>query len=979
MADILIICIREEDRADFPVELIKGLMARGLTVSYAGAYYCRKRGCYVYDDVTNLLFFTSAYFREAQMKSRDFSTWAGFLDNIDFEHVDARLVVYAIMCTRDIDKIIERSKEYLVNLSTKSIVKLIRSSFCGDIAIFEPRYPEITRVLNLDNELLNTLKERSIHDLGSGIEWPNGAFEIFDRFTKECRKLGSGSLDQESRNQIEPEIKSLQDELEKICLEAPQVGKQLVNDFLRGQDSSESYIQSVLENPERPLYFDLSRMIPKKDIFCIYYEESDILRGHERKIILHFYPEKPTKEAEEPGRREREEHPSEERNGQHTLPRLPEISRDSMEVSSLKEFYSHEKIGDVIDKHIMRALHPPPVGISFPVNEFMLEVDPEESEIGFLSREITLKAPSTLGDNLGIDMKLDEKLLIYGLKEDIEEVEQNRYRKFHKLETDYRKEGRKKICILGRLDHLYELLLAGNWKIVIYQKIYTILALIFAIILSWIIWHVHSSNFSFSMLFWIFALLIIVRFIFWIVKPFFLNYILDPMYKILEWSSYILLISVYSIISSRLDIESPRMLIGSISFVVLFFCVVLVFRNYISSAAIYDLNNWFKIIDYEDILKTQNLDGGGEDETVKVLRCGRFQTVLSREGDVEVFFNSHLFPRINYICKRKRASEREIAYSSNILVYPQEDKDIEEPKTEKEESIEKLLYRKPRTWGFWRTLKSLILGKGKIEEMKHNDESYDRNMPDIRFIYLGQRDHVMEYSRGAISVFPQSTLFRNMLILAAISVLFFNILLTNLTNVQNMSLKILVDNMGDISKVGMIILIILISMVINSRVMLWKISLIAVFCILIYYQPHNLKILAIIISLFLLILLRFPFFQALSSFVIWLYEAIWGNIITIIKNGDSGLCYKIKNHLLDLIRRESIHSETKEENFSTKKDTNSSKTTEFSKLRGKITKKNFLVTHLTMDDEEIIYFNWRFLSDIILSGKWHIIRQSCGI
>ena len=46
MADVLITCIREEDKDDFIVELIKGLMSRGLTVSYAG--------CFIVKEKTNL-------------------------------------------------------------------------------------------------------------------------------------------------------------------------------------------------------------------------------------------------------------------------------------------------------------------------------------------------------------------------------------------------------------------------------------------------------------------------------------------------------------------------------------------------------------------------------------------------------------------------------------------------------------------------------------------------------------------------------------------------------------------------------------------------------------------------------------------------------------------------------------------------------------------------------------------------------------
>ena len=115
MADVLLVCIREEDRDDFAIEFIKGLMSRGLTVSYAGAFYRERLDEYVYDDVTNLLFFASTYFREAQMKSKNFKKWEGFLDSIDFEQIDARLIIYVSTRGIEVGALENKFRDYLKN------------------------------------------------------------------------------------------------------------------------------------------------------------------------------------------------------------------------------------------------------------------------------------------------------------------------------------------------------------------------------------------------------------------------------------------------------------------------------------------------------------------------------------------------------------------------------------------------------------------------------------------------------------------------------------------------------------------------------------------------------------------------------------------------------------------------------------------------------------------------------------------------
>ena len=106
-----------------------------------------------------------------------------------------------------------------------------------------------------------------------------------------------------------------------------------------------------------------------------------------------------------------------------------------MEFDSARKLYAPENIGKVIDEKVMLALHPPLVNTFFPTNNFMLEVDPEEPEIGFLSGKVDMRRHQSLGTILKIDNKLRKKLMIYRFKEKEKEI------KFQKEDLDYVSDG----------------------------------------------------------------------------------------------------------------------------------------------------------------------------------------------------------------------------------------------------------------------------------------------------------------------------------------------------------------------------------------------------------------------------------------------------------------------------------------------------------------------------------------------------------
>ena len=184
MADVLLICIREEDKDDFIVELIKGLMSRGLTVSYAGVFFRERENSYVYDDVTNLLFFASTYFRRAPIISKGFKTWKGFIDSINFEHVEEKIIVYVITERIKMEDLQEDFYDFLKTYWMNMAAELIRNSFEMSFQVFESNYQEFVEIFGLNSKKIEESRERITGSyLMEEDSWGN---LYLDKFVKKC-------------------------------------------------------------------------------------------------------------------------------------------------------------------------------------------------------------------------------------------------------------------------------------------------------------------------------------------------------------------------------------------------------------------------------------------------------------------------------------------------------------------------------------------------------------------------------------------------------------------------------------------------------------------------------------------------------------------------------------------------------------------------------------------------------------------------
>ena len=942
MADILLICVREENKDDFTIELIRGLMSRGLTVSYAGAFYCERRDQYVYDSVTNLLFFASTYFREAQMKFTNFTSREGFLDNITFEQIDAKLVIYVSTRKIDLKNIRDKFNDYLKSWLKGLIVELIRNAYEMDFAEFESHYPDVVEVLGIDSLSLNRRLDSEISDGAiSGI-----TSHSLEKFIAKCKKIRKersekvqekfADLENEmtERKRLLQELDNLQKKVEKEYLGDPSRGKDLVDIFFGSE-----IIDRACNNPQRAMFFDISRRIPKSKILCLHYEEKDT---GEEGANLYFYPEK-IFEEEEKFEGKGPEEVKKLKGGwpkQMSSDKLPPISPVLLPLKKPRELYSRENVRKIIDKHVLLALHPPLISVSFPQNDFMLEVDPEEPEIGFMSKKVNLSNCQTLEENLKIDTELREKLHIYRWKEERKEEKEkeekdSKVKKFTEIKIGDRKESQEEeILILSRTENLYRVLLSSSKCGRYYRPLCTILklaVLIFLIILAWRILQPPVGARQ------VFPTTVVALsgavFIFWALKIFVLNYLLEPMYDILKWISYFLLLVILCFSRESLDV-----LVAFFLFTIPVIGIVS-FNPYIHSAILYSLNDLFEIMGYNDRLKTEGLPTMNEKGILEVLRCGRFQTIVRDNDDVKVFFNSYLFPKIKYIRKKIRTVPRKIAYSSGILLSSE---DEEKPETDKKKQLkEELIYRKPRTWRLWRTVKSLIFGKGKIEYTRNLD---DKSSPNNRFIYFGDWNYVMKNIGAAIPVFPESVLFRNMIILAVLSGLIFNIFPENEVHLTNF-----VDWIGNMGSwhffLYMIIPFIWVLVATELRIQFWRLSLILVFYYLLLFQPFSIQFSIIIMTLSVLfavlVLFRFTFSikQIYYSFRIWWNEKWKGDIVSI----------RSKNR-----RNE----------------------------RGTRIRRNLIVTRLFMSgedcvEEERIYFNERFFKDIVeKDDEWDKFREN---
>lgn len=884
MADILLICIREEDKDDFTVEFIKNLMSRGLTVSYCGAFYSERKNEYIYDSVTNLLFFSSAYFREAPMKSKkNFRELEHFICNIDFEEVDAELVIFSFLCLQKIgtarleDNILDdfvnsflRKKKW-----TETIVEMIRSSCEMSFSDFKYKYQEVVEILNLDENTFTKSKNKIENgDFGTQIDWlTSEATESFDKFMEACRKV--------IRKEPVAEFDLFQEKIEQECNEDFSKGGQLISEFFEGEN-----VRKIFSPLKKlfPCLGSLRRNSKKKlilyyeDLFDLYIYSKNSARKETRKDIQ----------------------------GEKEI--LP-VPLGQIKLNEPRDLYSSKRIKDIIDNYVMRELHPPLVDIHFPDDVFLLETDPEEPEIGFLSTRRYRNPCETIEENLRVDVKLREKLWIYRwIKEK---------KSFQELKRGHRKNRKEKeliedILVVGRIKHLYEVLIATkrygsayHWLRAILGLLLPAAAIYFVLSMLWT--HLIRSSDEISMIPKAAAILFFSIFTFWASRDFVLKYILDPMYDMFKLFTYSFVLITLSLSWKSLEMSSIFLLIISLLFGV-FFC-----RNYISSAVLYEINESLSIIECEDVLKIQSLDNqedswskiyncfpiclfvhrGNKNKVkgeinVRVLRCGRFHTVvkeieerdsvMKEKNAVKIFFNSDLFPIVKYICKESACSPKEIAYSSGIHL----------ASIKSNRTIRKLMYKKPKVRGFWRNLGNLLLGKGKIE-CKGNT---DRFLPGTRAIYFGQWDRVMNHIRNAIPVFPQLVLFRNLIVLTVLSGLLFNFFSLYRSffgrGISPKGFTEWVDSISFPDNIWLILYIIgpfiCFLLIVRFKLKVWKVFLVLIFFYLSGFYLAQILKLAFFVILVFFMLLWFPLKQILYSIGIWGVERMRGDLISVVGN-----------------------------------------------------------------------------------------------
>jgi len=912
MADVLLICIREECKHDFIIELITKLMSRGLTISYAGAYYNERKDEYIHDDDLDIPFFGKISFEEAQMKSKNFRTWEGFLDNIDFEQIDAKLVICAIMCTRKID-IESMRDDFRDSLSleiffSNVIVELIKNSFEMTFFDFKSHYPEFFDILDFDEKFLDVLKNRVRSGVvGTRIEWESDAFDRFlRRLLQRERELREGTAGEETLQKLEHH----QRDVELECLRDPSKGEQLALDFF-GSNVIEEALKLV-ERFEIVFYFHILKKISQENILCLYYEEEIGGEG----ANLYFYSKSYIEKEME---RNIEKENDIARWGFISPYRLSNIPRTRLKLHQRRQLYALETIKYIVDDYVMLALHPPLVDVYFPANDFMLELDPEEPEIGFLSRKINLGSHQILEESLRVGTRLRKKLHIYKLKKD------SKRELFHLVGIGDRKDSQEEnIFILGRVEDLFRIFIVDKRYGRTYQLVHAILKPLafFAIIfLALSILQTYPLEFPKAVSMIVFRVAIVLPSVilaFWALRASILNYLLEPMYKTMKWFFYTFLAVILS-----LNIESLSDM--SIFFLFLIPIVFIIpFNRYICSAILHNLNNSFRIIDYRDILEIESSSNQNCIENAEVLKCRRFQTILKKDSDIRIFLNSKLFPKIKFIKKRMRFAPRKMAYSSGFFFSSE---DVEEM-SDKDNHGDELLYRKPN-----------LFGKGEIV----SKDSEDIFSPKHRYIYFGHWNYVMNHIRSAAYVFSRSVLskiFRSTIILIVFLGLLFNGYRTHMFGFSLINPAEWIENITFLETIFYLITpIVWILLTRKLKVRFWKAFLALIFYLLLGFQPPSIRVLAPSVSVIVLFLLLFPLKQALYSFLysfrIWVNEKIRGDIISV-------------------INRES-------------------------NLRGTIIEKNLLVTRLLMRDyngfaEERIYFNERFFKDIIMSYEWKTVR-----
>ncbi|MGC1123133.1 MAG: hypothetical protein WBA22_18780 [Candidatus Methanofastidiosia archaeon] len=997
MADILLIGIREENKADFVVEFIKGLMSRGLSVSYAGAYYSEIRNGFVYDNIVNLLFFSSTYFREAHMKSKDFSTWKGFLDNINFDAIDERLLIYVntYQCRDKLSKeyfesLKEGFNQYLQDNLGNLLTELIKDFFGMSFLAFKSHYPEIIQILDIDPKSFVRLRNQVARKGYIEIEkrWESDEFVSFKTLCEKMRKeiLEKGA--EQVMTRLEGEREEVKDMLERFChLEeeyAELIDKQVLNyqdqeklesleeayaqletihleteifdkgrpenDTLKELEKSQETVEiacfrdplkrqilfeefltqktilSAVESTQKKMYFDILRKVARRKILCIY-QRYISAEEEKNEVELFFFPERYRGDG----------------GGEISNKTSTEQNRHRFDCA--KNAYSHDSIDEIIDNHVLTALHPSLIDIRFPVNGFMLEVDPEEPEIGFLSRRITVSRFEKHEESLGIDTDLRKHLRIYDLVEgEIGEAKKS----FRKLEKRQKMESEMEdILIFGRVEHLYGFLIGnGAWKSI--YKLVHLVSRWLAILLppSALISYFTLRYFLLSRPEYIPSILqaigafVGVSFAFWTLRAFILNYVLEPMYSMAKWFSYIFLAVL---ILGRIEFLGIEFLMGFSSFLV--FSISLIFANYVSSGIFYELNESFKIIGFADVVQIENSDDQKK-EMVKILKCGRFQTIVQTmensqlKDDIRVFLNLNFFKKICCIRKKTRTLPREMAYSSGAFIKSENQK-------EKSKDVQELTYRKSKAWGSWRILKNIFFDKGQIELKQ---DPVDRYSSNERSMYFGSWNSVAKHMGGAVPLSAQSVLFRSMIILAAISLLVFHFLFSH--RLMAADLTNWIREIGPM-EVFLFLFVPSVSILFASRlrVQFWKISVIAILYFFLLIQTHRTLLLVTFFSIFLVLvftLLRFPIKQILFYFLILIHERLKGDIVSIV----------------DIFGSPDIEGDEKS----------------LIVTRGTEIKRNPLVTEFSARlhnglEEKRVYFNEDFFRDIIMSGRWYLKRQ----
>jgi hypothetical protein len=1046
MADVLVICIREEDKDDFPVELIKGLMSQGLTVSYVGAIFHERENEYTYDSVVNLLFFASTYFRRAPMISEDFKTWRGFLDRIDFEQVEAKTVIYVVTQNIELKKLEKEFEEFLRTFWSNIVVEMIKDSFVMDFSTFKSHYFELVEFFGLDSELYEKSRCSIVEgNLREEDEWGSPLFnELVSKCSKVRKEIEAG--DEPSR-EISLDLEEIQRKVEAECFEDPEKRKSLFSAFFE-----ERLISKTSENPERAMFFDIKRRCPRKNVLCLYSEEE------KKEVDLYFYPMQPTEEEakkseeeakkseeeakkseeeakkseEEAKKSEEEAKKSEEEakksNGKKPetkgegmpAPKKHELPRFKLHLEETRELYASKSIKKIINEHIMMVLHPPVVNIFFPFNSYMLEIDPEEPEIGFLSKKVGIDNQK-LEVILRIDPKLRKKLHIYKIIEEEEKKDKaeksEKIKKFQKLEKGYRSRNKEDIFIFGRIEDLYRILIAttgclGRLYPLIYSSLKPLVILMIPVVVA--MGGYLSKEISVLPLFlWVVGVLLIVSFVFWTLKTFILRYLLEPFFVMLKWFFFLVLL-----IAILLDKSGSKIPFG---FILLFIppTAVIVFHyRYICSAILYEFNDLFGIINQSDVLRVENSRYLGKTAIVQVLNSGRFQMVVKKNDMRETLFNSDLFHNIKYIQKRIRTLPKRIAYSSGIFPLSVDKKSLKEKESAKDGIEGELLYKKPYAKGYWRIPKRFLLDKKRVESEKGADEDFPE---DTRHIYFGEWNHVIRCIRSTIPISPQSVLFRNMILLATLSGLIFNIFRFQMEEMTLTNFLSYLRNIGPLSIVfySIISLIWFILSVGRLKFQFWKALLILVFLYL--WCQHSQKFWVVAVLLYILIILSFllcfSLVQTIHSFRIWANEKWNGNLISIVavprtevpKNFLPNEISLYCSYFFRIFENEkvegngilTVNSLGATEIFlpiemvlwcqdffvvwaDEKVEGNAISVIGLGEgLKGTITRKSLLTIELSMRysdgfEEERVYFNKQFWNDIIGSYKWNVIRENEG-